>query len=41
MSTNIGGSAWVNNNTEIRGIMRADCKKIDEGAVTSLDAIVD
>lgn len=41
MSTTIGGSAWANNNTEIRGIMRADCKQIDDGAVTALDAIVD
>jgi hypothetical protein len=29
------------NNTEIRGIMRADCKQIDDGAVTALDAVVD
>lgn len=41
MSTNIGGSAWANNNTEIRGIMRADCKQIDDGAVTAIDAVVD
>jgi HK97 family phage major capsid protein len=40
MSTTIGGTAWTNNNTEIRGIMRADCKATDDGAVTALDAIV-
>lgn len=40
VSTTVGGSAWANNNTEIKGIMRADCKQIDDGAVTSIDAIV-
>ena len=41
VSTTVGGNAWYNNNTEIRGIMRADCKKIDDGAVVAIDAVVD
>lgn len=40
-STTVGGTAWANNNTEIRGIMRADCKATDDGAVVALDCIVD
>jgi HK97 family phage major capsid protein len=40
VSTTVGGNAWYNNNTEIRGIMRADCQEIDDGAVTAIDAIV-
>jgi HK97 family phage major capsid protein len=41
MSTTVGGSAWANNNTEIRGIMRADCKQTDDDAVSAIDCIVD
>lgn len=41
VSTTVGGNSWYNNNTEIRGIMRADCKEIDDGAVASIDAIID
>lgn len=40
VSTTVGGNAWYNNNTEIRGIMRADCQEIDDGAVTAINAIV-
>jgi HK97 family phage major capsid protein len=40
VSTTVGGNSWYNNNTEIRGIMRADCKEIDDGAITAIDAIV-
>ena len=41
VSTTVGGNAWYNNNTEIRGIMRANCQKIDDGAVTAIDATID
>lgn len=41
LSTNIGGGAFENNNTVVRGIMRADCQKTDDGAVTAIDCIVD
>ncbi|MGW8114043.1 phage major capsid protein [Caproicibacterium sp. NSD3] len=37
VSTNIGGGAFENNNTVVRGIMRADCKQTDDGAVASID----
>jgi HK97 family phage major capsid protein len=40
VSTNIGAGAFENNTTMVRGIMRADCKQTDDGAVTALDAIV-
>lgn len=41
VSTTVGGNAWYNNNTEIRGIMRADCQEIDDGAVAAIDCVVD
>lgn len=41
VSTTVGGNAWYNNNTEIRGIMRADCQQTDDGAVAAIDCIVD
>lgn len=41
VSTTVGGNAWYNNNTEIRGIMRVDCKQTDDGAVAAIDCIVD
>ncbi len=31
-TTNVGGEAWRKNNTEVRGIMRSDCKEIDAEA---------
>jgi len=31
-ATNIGGDAWRYNNTEVRGILRADCKVMDADA---------
>ncbi len=31
-TTNIGGSAWTNDTTELRGIVRMDAQKVDEGA---------
>lgn len=40
-STTVGGSAWRTNNTEVRCIMRADCKQTDDGAVAAIDCIVD
>lgn len=40
-ATNIGGGAFENNNTVVRGIMRADCQQTDDGAVTAIDCIVD
>ena len=41
LATTVGAGAFENNNTVIRGIMRADCQKIDEDAVTALDVVVD
>lgn len=41
LATTVGAGAFENNNTVIRGIMRADCQKIDDGAVTALDVVVD
>jgi HK97 family phage major capsid protein len=41
VSTTIGGNAWYNNNTEIRGIMRADCQQTDDGAVAAIDLVLD
>lgn len=41
VSTNIGGGAFENNNTVVRGIMRADCKQTDDGAVTAIDVTLD
>lgn len=35
-STNIGGSAWRSNSTEVRGIARLDCQEMDTGAMTVL-----
>jgi HK97 family phage major capsid protein len=35
-TTAIGGDAWRKNNTEVRGIMRADAKVADSGAMTVL-----
>jgi len=35
-STNIGGSAWRSNSTEVRGIARLDCEALDTGAMTLL-----
>jgi HK97 family phage major capsid protein len=35
-TTNVGGEAWRKNNTEVRGIMRSDCKEIDTEAGTLL-----
>lgn len=31
-TTNIGGSAWANDTTELRGIVRMDAQKVDEAA---------
>lgn len=41
LSTNIGGGAFENNNTVVRGIMRVDCKQTDDGAVAAIDCVVD
>jgi HK97 family phage major capsid protein len=35
-STNIGGSAWRSNSTEVRGIARFDAQELDTGAMTVL-----
>jgi HK97 family phage major capsid protein len=35
-TTTVGGEAWRKNNTEVRGIMRSDCKEIDAEAGTLL-----
>lgn len=35
-STNIGGSAWRSNSTEVRGIMRADAAQVDANAMALL-----
>lgn len=35
-STNIGGNAWRDNNTEVRAIMRADPEKVDSSAAVVL-----
>jgi HK97 family phage major capsid protein len=35
-STNIGGSAWRSNSTEVRGIARLDCETLDSDALTVL-----
>lgn len=35
-STNVGGSAWRSNSTEVRGIARLDCEAVDAGAMTVL-----
>jgi HK97 family phage major capsid protein len=35
-STTVGGTAWRNNNTEIRYIMRADVAQVDSGAMKLL-----
>lgn len=40
LSTNIGGGAFENNNTVVRGIMRADCKQTDGDAVAAIDCVV-
>jgi len=39
-TTNVGGEAWRKNNTEVRGIMRSDCKEIDSeaGALLTIPA---
>jgi HK97 family phage major capsid protein len=36
-ATTIGGDAWRYNNTEVRGIMRADVVKMDSAAMSVLD----
>lgn len=33
MTTQVGGDAWKNNNTEIRAILREDLQKVDERAI--------
>jgi HK97 family phage major capsid protein len=35
-STNVGGSAWRSNSTEVRGIARLDSAELDTGAMTVL-----
>lgn len=35
-STNVGGSAWRSNSTEVRGIARLDCEEVDTGAMAVL-----
>jgi HK97 family phage major capsid protein len=35
-STNIGGSSWRSNSSEVRGIARLDCQELDTGAMTVL-----
>lgn len=35
-STNVGGSAWATNSTEVRGIMRLDAKTFDIAAATAV-----
>ncbi len=40
-STNIGGSAWETNNTEIRGIMRDDCKQADAEAACAIGIVLE
>lgn len=39
-STNIGGDAWANNNTEMRGIMRQDVQRIDEEAACAIGLLL-
>lgn len=41
VSTNVGAGAFENNTTVVRGIMRADCKEFDDGAVAAIDLVVD
>jgi HK97 family phage major capsid protein len=40
-TTVVGGDAWRKNNTEVRGIMRLDCKEIDAEAGTLLTVPVE
>jgi HK97 family phage major capsid protein len=39
-ATTIGGSAWRKNNTEVRGIMRADVKVVDTAAMSLLKVTI-
>jgi HK97 family phage major capsid protein len=39
-ATTIGGDAWRRNNTEVRGIMRADVKSVDTAAMSVLKVTI-
>lgn len=39
-ATTIGGDAWRRNNTEVRGIMRADVKSVDTAAMSLLKVTI-
>ncbi len=39
-STNIGGSAWRSNSSEVRGIARLDAQELDTGALTVLKVVI-
>ena len=39
-STNIGGDAWANDGSEVRGVIRLDAQKLDTGAAIKREIFI-